>query len=163
MIPLQSHEIYEEHWIPTGGRFWSLTQSDESWARYFGLGEIIREKAAYYDVRDWEDNLLGYTRWNPIKYECERHVQIPIHTSRPLLPRPMDGTRMEAGPETFTVVAIMVNQLCINEHRFLTWTVRALDVEALLRGGWMTSLGEDNIDNYAHKLWEREMRKNHGW
>ena len=154
MEALQSHNQIERTWRPPQtGRFYSLTASDEKWASYFGIGEYVETKVrGLYDVRSIEtEDLIGYTRYSPLEYgRCGRSMDVPIRTCEPLMRRAYSPTDVTT-PVTFNVITVQIDRWRIDDQFFWCWFIPLEDAEALIRVRWIESLGEDNINQFAHE------------
>tara|TARA_R110002110_G_scaffold106497_3_gene266986 strand:- start:340 stop:900 length:561 start_codon:yes stop_codon:yes gene_type:complete len=164
--PLQSHGRYIETWIPPAGdRFTEYEESDRDWVEFFGFGgggTVRRKLAGLYDVRDREENLVGYTDMNPA--DCDwGYMDVAVMTEKPIrwVQDPDLGFATE--DELIQRVRVEVMPYAISfrtscrdpnesHHDFSCWVIDIMDGPKLAVCGWLKCRGEDNIREFAHQL-----------
>lgn len=160
-IGLRTHGCVETKWVPTKGRFTSLEAKDESWARYFGLGKIVTVPMELYDVRDWDNKLVGYSEMDPAKLGRNRDKWLVsvLEDDGLALRWPHEGYSRNACVKTIEVAT----RLCrIQSDSFVHWSVKIQDAELLARAGWLKCIGQDRIEDFCWALrrraYERQYR-----
>lgn len=148
-IGLRSHGLVESKWIPPKGRFVSLEAKDESWARYFGLGTIETRPMELYDVRDWNNKLIGYSGMNPANCRNGQMLVAVLEDADAVWPS------LSKRPERFgdvKSIQVYTRLLDVKRERFICWLVRIDDAESLARGGWLKCIGQDRLEEFCWDL-----------
>lgn len=157
-IGLRSHGCVERKWVPTKGRFTSLEAKDESWARFFGLGRITTAPFELYDVRDWDNKLVGYSDMDPSKWGRDRML-VPVgRCFQEMLAS--HSTPARRGSVKNIEVATRLHT--IGMEYFVFWSVRIEDAEALTRAGWLKCIGQDHLEEFCYGLQRRAYERNFG-
>ena len=152
--PLMTHGLVDEVWIPPRDPFVTYEASDESWARYCGLGRVVKRLKKLYDVRDEKGDLVGYTSYNPSDTRGHR-LEIPIANRAAVRFYQTEPIQRDE----IKTVEVELAYFRIDSETFCTWRCRLVDAEPLVRCGWIKCVGEDNkerfIDNIREKLYNR--------
>lgn len=153
--PLQTHGIYDETWVPPKTRWITYEKRDEQWARYCGIGEIVRSLVPLYDVRDEEGKLLGYTRHRPDYNGFELTLRKAHPRSRIWF-----GYREIKPPDT-RCIEVFVQRYGLCGQNFLCWKAQLSDAPDLIECRWIEVIGEDCIQE-ALELAERRLYDRYG-
>jgi hypothetical protein len=159
-LPLQTHGITAEFWIPPKERFVTYDASDEAWARPLGYGTVAVKPVDLYDVRDRTKELIGYTAYSPIQYLERGRLDVKIRVAEP----PRDYSRRElmgfSVSQPYQNIEVHIYEIDIHGNRFWSWIADIRDAEKLLRAKWLKCIGEDHLESYAHALrrraWEQQ-------
>jgi hypothetical protein len=163
--PLQTHGRLVETWNPPADRFCQYEQSDRDWVEFFGFaggGTYGEPKLVdLYDVRDLEENLVGYTDHNPA--DCRwggMHVPVMTETPVSIWGPDLGFARREDQVIQEVQVNIMSYAVTVRvdrdgqpiRHCFDCWVINIMDAPKLAVCGWLKCLGEDNIHKFASDL-----------
>ena len=161
--PLQTHGRHIETWKPPAGdRFVEYEESDRDWVQFFGFGgggTTRRELVDFYDVRDREENLVGYTDMNPA--DCRwGYLDLAVMTEEPCIrPTEMVSMSRDCGYELVRVEALPYRMEFWTRgdprekrHDFLCWVIDIQDAPKLALCDWLKCRGEDNIRQFASDL-----------
>ena len=151
-VGLRSHGLFESRWIPPKGRFVSLEAKDESWARYFGLGSIETRQMELYDVRDWDNKLVGYSSYDPASCRQNRMLVAVLEDAEPFWSYRSDKCERTGRVKS---IEVAIRRVSVCHESFVCWFIRIQDAEALARGGWLKCIGEDRIDDFVWDLQRR--------
>lgn len=137
MTPLMTSYQTEKVWQFPNDPFVSYESKDESWCRYFGIGQETEQPAKLFDVRDLACNLIGYVRIDPTKNRGSS-TRIPC-----------------IGPISVFHINLRKEQLRINTpdgwKNFVCWTCSKEDAEFLTSRGRMIR-GKDNLLKFEEDL-----------
>lgn len=156
---LRSHGLVESRWIPTKGRFVSLEEKDESWAKFFGLGQTVTLPMELYDVRDFSGKLIGYSNQDPAK-AMRPVVELSVLEGRNDRQCWIDRSeQIKRG--SIKTIQLRVREIAVECDRFVCWYVCVDDAEALAWSGWLKCIGEDRLSEFIWDL--RKKRCEHGY
>ncbi len=150
MKPLQTHGLTTERWLPPKTRFVTYQASDESWARYCGIGTVEVEPVALYDVRDETMGLVGYTRHKPPADGWE--TRIPFAENANARFGVVDHESRSMAPPEFSHVQVETVTIGVRGEYFLTWRIMLADAPKLIMSKWIECIGEDHIKEFEYRI-----------
>lgn len=170
MQPLQTHGQYTTQWVPPkSDRFTVYDAGDEAWARPLGLGTVEQCLVNLYDVRDERNDLVGYTRNDPVAHYRRHGYTLHVHCldcdDYPTFHRKEDRG-LPCEPKPFRHIEIRLVQLEVCGERFLSWHVPLQYGAQLMDAGFLACIGPDHRSRYVAELrqrfeerdWEYQMR-----
>ena len=160
---LQTSGVIFWTWIPPRGRFVSYDSRDETWLKYFGLGENKEVPAELYDVRLPDGELVGYSAMNP--NNC-RGSRLRFAIAEPVRYEQRSSSYSYIPPQKVTEVEVLVSWHRISttegSQDFSYWSVNPSDAIKLLESGWVKVIGRDNIHSKIRQIQNNQYRKGRG-
>lgn len=164
---LRTHGQVTRTWVPPVDPSGMIVydESDKEWADYAGLSRYKEEPVDLWDVRDYQDQLLGYTRRDPALYfrECRGLPYLvpilrpargfpftnPFDSPDPIKYEPIQKARLELRPYQFS---FMCEDGVRRGRRFICWFTSTGDAANLAITGWIECEGVDCQHDFAYKL-----------
>jgi hypothetical protein len=154
--PLQTHGIMVDTWIPPKHPFVQYEPRDEAWGRYAGVGRIESRLAELYDVRDENNELIGYTKKHPVEaMEFSRGgqylTQVAVSVPMPYLAHDFS----KPSPYRRIALDFRMHRFACDGDDYLSWFARLVDGELLVRSRFIECIGQDHINEFAFAIRRR--------
>lgn len=111
----------------------------------------------YFDVRNHELGLLGYTLHDPMRHCHQRYVRIPFISNQRAQYFPRAETayappsRMDDSVRT---LLLEVDKVHFSGESYYSWFCEPSVAVDLIDAQWICSIGRDQINEFTHRVWE---------